>query len=132
MNPTDIESALCSRLASLAGVQWLFPNVTADPDPPVKPYATVALSLDSVTDRTMDSTGRQVNGRMLIVIVTQEGSGTLVPGRIRNQIADLFPRGLALPFPGGTLEFRQHPQPKPPYAQGGNWRSPIEISYIAT
>lgn len=133
MTPAEIKTALGSRLgtAGISGLQLLFPNVPADPDPPVKPYASVAFLSGGVLDGSLGGGWPVTNGSMIVVVVTEEGSGTVEGDGFVQAVAALFPRGLRLAVTGGFVEIHEQPQPKPGYLQGGAWRTPIEIPFRA-
>ena len=130
------ENLLKARLATLAGVPKAWPNqdfaLPAVPNDAAGRQAWAYLACSIVragtSDDTLDAVAPVVTARLIVTVVTLDGTGEARADTLAEQVQNLFPMGLRLDD-GDIIEVivTQPAHIREGMSDGAYWRVPVSV-----
>lgn len=130
MTELDISNAIKERLSDLGPldlpVTWPGQDVTG-----VKPYVFVQIVRVGRSDRTMDASKTESQGRLLMTVVTRQGRQEREGLTYAQALADIFPMGLRLAITDGRIVVTKPADIREGFLEDGDWRTLVTVDYTA-
>lgn len=125
---TQIDKALAQALSAIPEVSRIaWPNKSANP---ARPFVMFQHAPGQWNDRTISGGDTIASGVAVLTVVTDLDVYATSAIALADSVMAAFPKGRRIAVDGGCVTISAPPRPLTGFADGPDWRQPVEVSYV--